>query len=91
MDDIIDSVNDKENAVKITKHIEDTLDKGGFKMKDWIYSKDPVTTDEEIMPTLTEKVLDLTWSPSHDEFHFKVKSHAQEEKQKERNTKTFSS
>ena len=72
MDDIIDSVNDKENAVNITKQIEDILDKGGSKMKDWIYSKDPVTTDEEIMPTPTEKVLGITWSPSHDEFHFKA-------------------
>ena len=73
MDDIIDSINDKANALKVTKQIEDILDKGGFKMKEWIYSRDSITSDEEIMPTPTEKVLGITWSPSDDEFHFKVK------------------
>ena len=73
MDDIIDSINDKANALKVTKQIEDILDKGGFKIKEWIYSRYSITTDEEIMPTPTEKVLGITWSPSHDEFHFKVK------------------
>ena len=73
MDDIIDSTNNKENALRITKKIEDILDKGGFKMKDWIYSRDSIPTDEKIIPTPTEKVLGIIWSPSHDEFHFKVK------------------
>ena len=73
MDDIIDSVNNKESAIHVTKQIEDILDKGGFKMKDWIYSKDQITTEEEIVSTETEKVLGVTWSPCYDEFHFKVK------------------
>ena len=34
MDDIIDSKNDKVNALKVTKQIEDILDKGVFKMKE---------------------------------------------------------
>ena len=73
MDDIIDSINDKANALKVTKQIEDILVKGGFKMKEWIYSRDSITSHENIIPTPTEKVLGITWSPSHEEFHFKVK------------------
>ena len=51
MNDIIDSINDKANALKVTKQIEDILDKGRFKMKECIYCRDSITGDEEIIPT----------------------------------------
>ena len=73
MDDIIDSVNNKERAKSITRQIESILEKGGFKMKEWIYSDDQLASEETILPSPTEKVLGITWSPSTDQLQFKVK------------------
>ena len=73
MDDIIDSVNNKERAKSITRQIESVLEKGGFKMKEWIYSDDQLASEESILPSPTEKVLGITWSPSTDQLQFKVK------------------
>ena len=73
MDDIIDSVNNKERAKSITRQIESVLEKGGFKMKEWIYSDDQLASEETILPSPTEKVLGITWSPSTDQLQFKVK------------------
>ena len=73
MDDIIDSVNNKERAKSITRQIESVLEKGGFKMKEWIYSDDQLASEETILPGPTEKVLGITWSPSTDQHQFKVK------------------
>ena len=40
MDDILDSVNDYECAVQLTKDVDEVLACGSFKIKSWIISKD---------------------------------------------------
>ena len=73
MDDIIDSVNNKEKALQLTKKIGILLKKGGFDMKEWIYSKtQDNTTDKELNQTATEKVLAISWKQSSDELRFKI-------------------
>ena len=77
MDDIIESVNDREKAKQITDDIEKLLNKGGFKLKEWTYSEDRSIKYEPKIPmepcTATEKVLGVVWDPIKDNFHFKVK------------------
>ena len=38
MDDIMDSVDSLRKAVKLTGEIDEVLDKGGFRIKEWTYS-----------------------------------------------------
>ena len=40
VDDILDSVNDYECAVQLTKDVDEVLACGSFKIKSWIISKD---------------------------------------------------
>ena len=59
MDDIIESVNNREKAKQITDDIEKLLNKGGFKLKGWTYSEDRSSKCEPKIPmepcTATEK------------------------------------
>ena len=80
MDDIIDSVNNRTKAKQITDDIEKLLNKGGFKLKEWIYSEDRSSRHEPKIPMepstateATEKVLGIIWDPTTDNFHYKVK------------------
>ena len=77
MDDVIESVTDKEQAKNLTQDIESLLNEGSFKMKEWIfthYSKEPsktltIPTD---VSSQTEKVLGVAWNPIQDDFEYKV-------------------
>ena len=40
MDDVIESVTDKEQAKNFTQDIESLLNEGSFKMKEWIFTHD---------------------------------------------------
>ena len=76
MDDIIDSVKDEHHAKKVTGEIEKLLSKGRFKIKGWLFSIDPATSEKPLLPNdptaPTEKVLKVIWCPVKDQLHFKV-------------------
>ena len=62
MDDIIESVSDKEKAKKLAKDIENLLEEGSFKIKEWIFTNDGTDQTKTLtLPndasTATEKVL----------------------------------
>ena len=69
VDDIIDSVRDKESAVKLTTEAEAMLLKGGFKIKFWSYSGDIPKNDEdgEVI-----RVLGVGWNHVKDTICFKA-------------------
>ena len=77
MDDIIESVSDKEKAKKLAKDIENLLEEGSFKIKEWIFTNDGTDQTKTLtLPndasTATEKVLGVVWNPMQDEFEYKV-------------------
>ena len=76
MDDIIDSVKDEHHAKKVTGEIEKLPSKGRFKIKGWLFSNDPATSEKPLLPNEptapTEKVLGVIWCPVKDQLHFKV-------------------
>ena len=76
MDDIIESVDTESKAKQLTDDIENLLEQGGFKLKEWIYSGiQSNKNDEQVVSeshTTTEKVLGVVWTPRTDEFTFKV-------------------
>ena len=80
MDDICDSVHTVKEAKQQTEDIDDVLDKGGFKVKGWIYNKplrDESENEKSEMTTMfqgavEEKVLGITWNNQSDTLSFKV-------------------
>ena len=86
MDDIIDSVSDKREALSKTRDIERLIGKGGFKIKGWILSGGHVSKDGMLVPigenAATEKVLGVSWNPVEDNFCFRVKLNFSERKKK---------
>ena len=81
MDDISESVPDKESAMKLMGEINMILDEGGFKIKEWIYSGDhnqqtlkqnkdqhavQILTGAKLDESATEKVLGIIWDPKED-------------------------
>ena len=77
MDDIIESKDNFAMARKLSQHIERAIAKGGFQVKEWIFSGDISKQEEKIMVekphTSTEKTLGIKWSPCEDQLCFKVK------------------
>ena len=75
MDDIIESVGDRNRAESITQNIEKLVDTGGFKIKCWTNSRNSDSQNEEILSETyapAEKVLGVCWRPVNDQFCFKV-------------------
>ena len=75
MDDIIESVPTKEKGTKLAKDIEPLLDKGNFKMREWIFTHDRTDLLKTIpndKSCTTEKVLGVVWNPVQDEFVYKM-------------------
>ncbi len=67
VDDIVDSVAGQvEEAKHLTSECENMLDKGGFKIKHWIYSGDARPEDEDL------RVLGIGWRPETDKIAFKI-------------------
>lgn len=77
MDDVIESTEDLLTAQKRTSDIEHLISKGGFQVKGWIFSDDPMNQEKTTMPsepnTSTEKVLGIIWNPMKDYLCFEVK------------------
>ena len=76
MDEIIGNMDNREKANRLTDEVEKSLAEGGFKIKGWTYSNDIANTNEIQIPTdpsaAMEKVLEVVWDPTQDEFQFKV-------------------
>ena len=77
MDDIIESKDNITMASKLSQDIEKAIIKGGFQIKEWIFSGDISKQEESIMVqkphTSTEKVLGIKWRPCEDQLCFEVK------------------
>ena len=73
VDDLLGSVDSRDEAEDLMDRIERVLDKGGFHVKQWIMSG---ATDGNIYMTRRsteiEKVLGLIWNPDTDKFVFKL-------------------
>ena len=63
MDDIIESTDNLLTGQKITKDIENLISRGGFQVKGWIFSDDPMNQEKTTLPTdpntSTERVLGI--------------------------------
>lgn len=77
MDDIIESTNDLSTAQKLAQDIETLIDRGGFKVKEWIFSGHPNNREKTAMPNepyvSPEKVLGIIWDPVNDNLCFEVR------------------
>ena len=86
MDDIIDSTEDLPTAQTIASDIENLINKGGFQVKGWIFSDDPMNQDKTAIPsepnTSTEKVLGIIWNPVKDYLCFEVRLNFSRKKHK---------
>ena len=86
MDDILESVSDREKAQSVTNDVEKLVSKGGFEIKGWTVSGNPDNQDEMAIPNKThmptEKVLGAYWRPVEHQFCFKVKLNFSERKRK---------
>ena len=74
MDDVIESVADKEQAKDLTQDIESLLNEGSFKMKEWIFTHDSKEPSKTLtIPTdVSSQVLGVFWNPIKDDFEYKV-------------------
>ena len=69
MDDIIESTTDLPTAQKLMQDIKTLIIRGGFKLKEWIFSCDS-SNSKKSPPNesnvATEKVLRVNWDPIKD-------------------------
>ena len=76
MDDIIESTTDLPAAQKLMQDIEALIIKGGFKLKEWIFSRDS-SNSKKSLPNKSniaiEKVLGVNWDPINDHLCFSEK------------------
>ena len=78
MDDICDSVCTVEEAIKLTKEVDEVLSEGGFAVKGWLSNKplrkDSWSQGDVPLPETPnqEKVLGTVWNHETDEISFKV-------------------
>ena len=76
MDDIIESTIDLPTAQKLMQDIETLIIKGGFKLKEWIFSRDSSNGKMSIpneSNVATQKVLGVNWDPIKDHLCFSAK------------------
>ena len=81
VDDILKSVKDVKTAQKLASEVEMVLATGGFRLKNWIYSRKGSVPEannvvhDNYLPEVNrqEKVLGMDWDPIEDVFRFKVK------------------
>ena len=59
MDDIIESTDDRKQAIKLTQDIEKAIIKGGFEVKEWMFSSD---TDRQEKTNIPIEEQTDTWS-----------------------------
>ena len=60
MDDIIESTDDRKQAIKLTQDIEKSIIKGGLEVKEWMFSNDINRQEKTNIPIeeQTEKILE---------------------------------
>jgi len=76
MDDIIESTKDLPTAQKLMQDIETLIITGGFKLKEWIFSRDSSNSKKSLpneSNVATEKVLGVNWDPIKDHLCFSAK------------------
>ena len=66
MDDIIESTDDRKQAINLTQDIEKSIIKGGFEVKEWMFSSDINRQEKTNIPIeeQTERILGVKWSQS---------------------------
>ena len=76
MDDVIESTDDRKQAIKLIQDIEKAIIKGGFEVKEWMFSSDIDRQEKTNIPIeeQKEKILGVKWSQSEDQLCFEVKS-----------------
>ena len=72
VDDIIHSVESKEEALSLIEDIEKTLANGSFKIKRWVITGED-NSGMNMLEQDGEKVLGLNWECSSDVFYFRTK------------------
>ena len=73
MDDIIDSTDTVDNALKLTSNISTILKRGDFNIKEWIIScNDPYNLKSIVINDDAERVLGMKWVLLGDYFKFTV-------------------
>ena len=105
MDDIPESVPDKESAMKLMGEINMVLDEGEFKIKEWIYSgehnlqtlkqnKDQhavqILMGAKLDESATEKVLRIIWDPKEDKLLYKANLNFDKKTVQIKNDQTYS-
>ena len=76
MDDIIESTTDLPTGQKLMQDIETLIIKGGFKLKEWIFSRDSRNSKKSLANesnVAIEKVLGVNWDPINDHLCFSAK------------------
>ena len=84
MDDICFSIPTEDEAVQVTKELDEVLKEGGFKVKGWSSNKrlkagDKLETNANLLETANEeKVLGVVWNEEKDTFSYRVKKQENE-------------
>lgn len=76
MDDIIEGTTDLPTAQKLMQDIDTLIIKGGFKLKEWVFSCDSSNGKKSIpneSNVATERVLGVNWDPIKDHLCFSAK------------------
>ena len=83
MDDILDSVHTVQQAQELTTGIDNVLEKGGFKVKEWQSNKDLSNNCDQqgeevniLTGSVEDKVLGVLRNIADDSFKFKLKNEA---------------
>ena len=86
VDDIVDSVSGKENAIKLAEEVDHVFKKGNFHVKRWIFSGQQPNPDTLSIPVGMEgeksRVLGIIWVPEKDVLQFAVKINFSKKKRK---------
>ena len=81
VDDILDSVGTMKEAKGLSSDIETVLEKGGFRIKEWVFTGSESDESVEMNPGMEEfseikqkgqKELGVWWHPKDNYFHFKI-------------------
>ena len=83
MDDILDSVHTVQQAQELTTGIDNVLEKGGFRVKEWQSNEDLTNNCDQqggevnvLTGSVEDKVLGLLRNIADDSFKFKMKNEA---------------